>query len=86
MNTPQKVNEKNDIATHITGVVIQHNATPNPTQARTIIHVADNQEGKQYVSLSQSKDEKNRLTFFANDWAFIKTQVDELIAKKRLLK
>lgn len=88
MNTAQKVAERNDneTPTHITGVSIQHRATPNPTQSRTLISVSDNAAGKQYISLAQNKDSKNQLTFFSEDWEFIKKQVDELIGKKRLLK
>ena len=78
--------KKNEVPTHITGVSIQHRDTPNPTQSRTLIHVSDNAEGRQYVSLAQNKDSKNQLTFFTDDWDFIKKQIDELIGKKRLLK
>ena len=87
MNTTPKVEgPEKALPTHICGVSIQHKDTPNPTQNRTIVHVSDNAEGRQYVSLAQNKDQKNQLVFFSDDWEFIKKQVDELLAKKRLIK
>lgn len=74
------------LPTHISGVCIQHEGTPNPTQRRTLINVSDNQSGRQYVSLTQAKDQKAQIVFFTDDWNFVKKQVDELIGKKRLLK
>jgi len=72
--------------THISGVVIAHKDTPNPTQTRTLVNILINQDGRQYLSLAQSRDDKSKIVIFTEDWEFLKKQVEELIAKKRLLK
>lgn len=70
---------------HVTGVVMTH-LTPNPQRPRTAVAVDTNVDGELYVNMNQCDDAKAKVCFFAKDWDFISKQVDQLIAKERLLK
>jgi len=67
--------------THVTGIIIEHDIGPAGRSQLTGIK-AEYANGQVRLNLKQGDEE---IKIYARDWDFFKKQVEETLAKKRLI-